>query len=122
MEIALTDADAIAGILPHFTVSSSGAVPTFQCQGHTNSTSQAALDEAPESVLAEAWRTSTTGAGVNLDAWPAPNMEVLKVNRPSSACCYGHLKRAITADSHPAGGPQHTGTKAVRQVDGFQSF
>ena len=54
-------------------------MPSFRCLGSTFQLSQANLDRAPDSVLAEAWNASSESGAVNLDAWSEPDLDVLAV-------------------------------------------
>ena len=65
-------------------------MPDFVCLGKRFQLSQADLDRAPGSVLAEAWGASSGSSAVSLDRWPRPDVNVLKVGceRHRHAC--GH--------------------------------
>ena len=56
-------------------------MPKFRCLGKEFSINATDLERAPDSVLAEAWKTGDhhTDSVVELGAWPEPDLESLEV-------------------------------------------
>lgn len=54
-------------------------MPSFLCLGKKFQLSQADLDRAPKSVLAEAWAPSSRHTTVSLQAWPEADLDAFQV-------------------------------------------
>ena len=77
-------------------------MPVFTCLGQSFEISVGDLAKAPNSILAEAWSTSTKQSAVSLDDWPQPDLELLKVG----------LSGLVTAEPGIVGG--HTLTTGCK--------